>query len=431
MTTVPQDVLERKLASHKGYKSHLTYKLNAAEKTIGQAQNLGPSKIMLDQLQVAFDHCEIAFDKVEHSLRDIQSIDDPLNFQKYDDAIEKEYKRTSKILETLTTLRVAFADAIAPKRAPPAVPIAGAAAAAPARVKPNDSLKPKPLNRDNTPVELTAWIEKFTAFYVSSRLQDATPVEQHAHFKSCIDAYLTSRLHQHILPNTPVLPDPANTSKCLVEMLQEEFLVQHPLFSRRLDFFNFKQSTGQAFTDYYQKLRKKGDEADLAAMTVDDLYTMRCFTGVTDPELKKEFLKQPNKDSKTLQEVADNYEMARRYVKAMGTPAANTTTVKGKGKGNVGKTGGNKGNNEYNDKAKQLFTEGKCFRCGQKVENRAAHASDCKAKNHTCKHCGKQGHFPNVCLNPNSKPQQKSESATKDKKDKGGEPDTAANATKA
>ena len=124
---------------------------------------------------------------------------------------------------------------------------------------------------------------------MSSRLEEATFVEQHAHFRACLDAYLNSRLHPHVQPNTPVLEDPANVTKCCVELLRDEFLIQHLLFSRRLDFFNFKQSSGQAFSDWYQKLKKKGDEADLAAMSVDDLYTMRCFTGVTDPELKKEF----------------------------------------------------------------------------------------------------------------------------------------------
>ena len=83
-----------------------------------------------------------------------------------------------------------------------------------------------------------------------------------------------------------------------MDLLRDKFLVQHPLFSRRLDFFNFKQSNGQAFTDWYQKLRKKGDEVDLAAMTVNDLYAMRSFTGITDNDLKKEFLKQTDKSTK-------------------------------------------------------------------------------------------------------------------------------------
>ena len=124
---------------------------------------------------------------------------------------------------------------------------------------------------------------------------------------------------------------------------------------------------------------------------------MRCFTGVTDPELKKEFLKQPTKDSVTLAEVADTYEMARRYVKAMGTPKANSAQPKGKGKSNKPKSNTTKTSNDCG-KAKQLAEEGKCFRCGQKFESRASHKPDCKAKDHKCKHCGKVGHFPNICL---------------------------------
>ena len=49
-------------------------------------------------------------------------------------------------------------------------------------------------------------------------------------------------------------------------------------------------------------------------------------------------------------------------------------------------------------KAKAIFNEGKCFRCGKKVENRQEHKQDCKAVNAVCKKCGKTGHFQSTCL---------------------------------
>ena len=390
--------LEEKVNSHRGFKANLTRKLNSADRLLAQATSLPPSRTVFDQLTDAQDSITKAYESVEQSIRELQSIDDPKEFEAYEDKLNDEFVRSSKMKEALTEVIVDYETTLAPKQQQ--VPYVQAGGP---RTKPNETLKPKPLTRENNPVELRAWVERFTAFFISSRLSEATEVEQQAHFKACLDAYLNSRLHQHIKPNTPILPDPTSLDRSCIELLQDEFLVQHPLFSRRLDFFNFKQSSGQAFTDWYQKLRKKGDEADLAAMTVDDLYTMRCFTGVTDPELKREFLKQPKKDSATLTETADNYEMARRYVKAMGTPAANNTATRKKGNnpGNTGRMGGNGATNAVSNddsRAKQIFKEGKCFRCGHKVDNRKEHAIDCKAKDHTCRHCGKVGHYPSVCL---------------------------------
>jgi len=352
--------LEEKVNSHRGFKANLTRKLNSADRLLAQATSLPPSRTVFDQLTDAQDSITKAYESVEQSIRELQSIDDPKEFEAYEDKLNDEFVRSSKMKEALTEVIVDYETTLAPKQQQ--VPYVQAGGP---RTKPNETLKPKPLTRENNPVELRAWVERFTAFFISSRLSEATEVEQQAHFKACLDAYLNSRLHQHIKPNTPILPDPTSLDRSCIELLQDEFLVQHPLFSRRLDFFNFKQSSGQAFTDWYQKLRKK--------------------------------------DSATLTETADNYEMARRYVKAMGTPAANNTATRKKGNnpGNTGRMGGNGATNAVSNddsRAKQIFKEGKCFRCGHKVDNRKEHAIDCKAKDHTCRHCGKVGHYPSVCL---------------------------------
>ena len=256
-----KELIEAKLASHRGYQANLTRKLNTADRVLAQANTLGASNTLKDQLEDCQRLLQIAFDKVEDSFHALQAVDDPKQFQVYEDKIDNELIRIQKTREALTEMIANFELELAPR---PTTRAAGPATAGGHRPKPNEALKPKPLSRDSNPVELTAWIEQFTAYFVSSRLEEATFVELHAHFRACLDAYLNSRLHPLAQPNTPVLEDPANVTKCCVELLRDEFLIQHPLFSRRLDFFNFKQSSGQAFSDWYQKLKKKGDVADFA-----------------------------------------------------------------------------------------------------------------------------------------------------------------------
>ena len=121
---------------------------------------------------------------------------------------------------------------------------------------------------------------------------------------------------------------------------------------------------------------------------------MRYLTGITDTKLQIEFLKESAPNSKKLAEVAQTYEMAKRYVKAMG-PSTNNAKAKDKKGYKKGQgQGQGKSNASTPNLARQLASEGKCLRCGkQKDENH-----QCKALNWDCKHCGKTGHFPSVCI---------------------------------
>ena len=260
-----------------------------------------------------------------------------------------------------------------------------------------DSLKPKTLTRDSTPVELSEWKIKFAEFFVSSGFRDVSVVEQQAHFKASLDTHLTNRIMRLIEPTTPVFDETGAIEKSCYEFLDEIFLEYNPLFSRRLDWFRYDQSANQSFTDWWDKSEKKADEADLAGLSVDDLKTMRCFTGIKDEVLKTEFLKTPTKTSKELLVIAKNYEMGKKYVKSMGGGPARSLNTSQKPKSQGASMGAKQ-------KAKAIFNEGKCFRCGKKVESRQDHKQECKAVNAVCKKCGKTGHFQSTCLG--SAPQQ-------------------------
>ena len=95
--------------------------------------------------------------------------------------------------------------------------------------------------------------------------------------------------------------------------------------------------------------------------------------------------------TRTILRVEENYELGQSYIKSMAVPAT-TSNVATKEKKR-----GQKGNPAQ--RAKTFFEDGKCFRCGSQYgDNFEGHKEQCKAKEHTCKKCGKLGHFPSVCL---------------------------------
>ena len=224
-----EERIQKMAASHKGYKSRLTYSLNTTERTIDTARTSPPSQHMLDELRDNRKKLYVAFEKVENSIRDMQATDAEDKFDGYEAKLKAEYERTIKFVTAMDRLIIDLEQALKPKTPKPVA----AAAAAPggALPKPNNALKPKELTREHSPIEFTNWIEQFSAYFTGSRMINSSILEQQAYFKNCIGAYLISRINAKIQPNTPILPDPAGTDISCIELLKEEFLVQYPLFT--------------------------------------------------------------------------------------------------------------------------------------------------------------------------------------------------------
>jgi hypothetical protein len=139
-------------------------------------------------------------------------------------------------------------------------PVAGAAGGAPRALicKLDLALKPE---------ELTCWLDSFKAYYDASNMQVKDIAVQQAYFKAFIHPSLYGRIESLIIKGqTPIL---GRIGACSI--LKNEFLVEHPLFSRRLDFFCFKQGYGQSMSDAMAELQKLGDQATLGALDATDL----------------------------------------------------------------------------------------------------------------------------------------------------------------
>ena len=298
MTTAERVALLKN--QYKGYKTSLVRKLESAALDLRQAEDFKPSQVVIDQLKSNMGDINAAWSKVEACLNKLEELDTD-NFDRYEEMIEDFEKKTKTMISKL----VATISEIEHQLSAPGVSNAGATAATggegsssavdirPAKLW--EKLTPKVLQREATPVELTQWIARLEDYFHSTRLEKADLREQQAHFKSLIDPYLQSRLSPSIKDGTSVLDDNSATNidkdgkrieKSCLDLLRDQFLVEHPLFSRRLAYFRYNQSSGQAFTAWAEKLDQLGDEADLANIKDDVIKTMRYFTGVTDPLLK-------------------------------------------------------------------------------------------------------------------------------------------------
>jgi hypothetical protein len=158
--------------------------------------------------------------------------------------------------------------------------VGGAAGGAPRALicKPDLALKPEELTSDMTPVLFACWLDAFEAYYDASNMQVKNLGVRQAYFKACIHPSLYGRIEALIIKGKiPILG-----ARGACSILKNEFLVEHLLFSRRLDFFHFKQGYGQSMSYPMSELPKLGDQATLGALDATDLYIMRHLTMTED-----------------------------------------------------------------------------------------------------------------------------------------------------
>ena len=242
------------------------------------------------------------------------------------------------------------------------------------------SLQPNKLTRDNTPAELRSWVRKFTSFHSMSKLQNAALVDQQAFVLQCVDLDLETYLRQKIGDTTPIF----GPGGC-IEMLEEKFRTTYPLFSRRLDWFNFQQAKGLPFTEFYARLRQKGDEAELANLDIDAQYIFRIICGLSDEKLKEKFLKLQNPSLDDIVRAGEAYEVANKAIADL-----------------KGKNGQAQGQTEVKYVRLQDL-KGRCFNCGEKKHAEGMREKECKAKGVKCTKCNRMGHVTEVCLGPGFK----------------------------
>eukprot|EP00094_Tigriopus_californicus_P010206 TCALIF_09845-PA protein Name:"Protein of unknown function" AED:0.48 eAED:0.51 QI:0/-1/0/1/-1/1/1/0/315 len=158
--------------------------------------------------------------------------------------------------------------------------------------KVNNTLKPSELSLDKSSLgEFTMWKKAFKIYYSSNAMSEYDTVEQQGYFSNCVQLSLQHRLNAEIQDDMPIFGD----GSCM-KALEMVFVEHIPTLTRLVSFFTCHQKQGESFNDWYLRLRMEGEEADPTNSTVEKIDVLRICTGVYEKLLRKECLRQSNKD---------------------------------------------------------------------------------------------------------------------------------------
>ena len=131
-------------------------------------------------------------------------------------------------------------------------------------------LFPTQLTKSNTPGEFRLWIAAFCRFFDASNLQQQPISTQQGYLLQALDSSLQEILERQLCPGTTIF-GPAGC----IDMLEAEFKSLYPILHRRVDFFQVRRDQGDATGDFWLRLTKLGDMADLEAISKEDLTVFR------------------------------------------------------------------------------------------------------------------------------------------------------------
>ena len=267
------------------------------------------------------------------------------------------------------------------------------------KVKVVDSLKPKILSRDATPVEFAVWRKSFEAFYTASNFRVAKAIEQHAYLYACLDTYLQTKLQSQVQNNTPLFEQRGEDS-CM-DYLQEEFDLRFPVFARRVDVLRLNQKPGQKFSDFAAELKRRADEAKLTpSLSYDEFITIKYLCGCIDDKLREKFLREQTKTRATFDRIVYQHELGKSYIKAIDNSATVAKVYRnGNGNGDKSHSRDRQGYRYGNKKGQNNSTRTipTCNNCGDPKPKDGWNHHKCKAKNLSCRKCHKKGHMAQYC----------------------------------
>ena len=241
-------------------------------------------------------------------------------------------------------------------------------------------LFPKELTKAKTPSEFRLWIAAFNRFYDASSLKQQPIATQQGYLLQALDTELQEVMEKQITPSMQIY----GPTGCL-QILENEFKTLYPIFNRRVDFFQVKRDQGENTEDFYRRLSKLGDMADLEAITKEELTTFRFIDACNDKRLRDKIFDLKRKDTTAIKETIAQYERTKKAEAALGARNATIATVK-------------PAQNTTGNKRSFIPAEltGRCISCGATSHQ----PQDCNVRKQgrTCNNCGKTGHLARVCF---------------------------------
>jgi len=264
-----------------------------------------------------------------------------------------------------------------------------------------DSLKPCLLVCDASPVDVSQWKKEFATYYRRSGVNAWTDLgDQHNVLLGCLDRDLSAKVVHHIdySPARPVLPRQPPTGDSLIEILDKVFLVEVPIFSRRLEFWSMAQTDNETLDHFTTTLYDRAREADIASMTLNDIIVFRLLTGVTDEGMLAEWRRLEDPSLEDLKRVQRIYIAGRRQEKACKAPAraARSEAKEAEKNKRITRQRSQSRGPRIGQRPIPEEWKGKCLRCAS-----TAHlVAQCpRSREETkCTACGKTGHVASICL---------------------------------
>ena len=117
------------------------------------------------------------------------------------------------------------------------------------KVHANDSLKLFTLSIENAPEEFRDWRKQFDTYYSTSQLDSLIYKDQVGYLRVCIDKDLFCHVERHLEQATFIMDGGG-----AMTILEEEFRLQYPLFSRHHKYFSVQLPQGMSESKWLQEL---------------------------------------------------------------------------------------------------------------------------------------------------------------------------------
>ena len=378
-------------------KSHIT-RIGKSIDNLGEflASATSPSAGAREDISRLRVKLEVSWARLEDLLISLQTHDDTEAHQSgYGQSLEEYSGRYNDYVRKCLEMAPPAPMPATPSRGAPSIPVGGSSSHT--QVKVNTALKPFILKKESTPVEFRLWKEKMLTYYTSSRMDIATLPEQQQYCRACISTQVDALIADKITDATRVCPDvdgiaDSSGGDDIMSILEGEYALKYPLFTRRLDFFRYEQRKSQTFSEFSAGLKALANEADLFDMRMDDILKMRYITGTCDVSLRERLLKESDKDLREWDDIGRSFEAATSSLQCLSRDSATAAAVQNRNRGKKKQTG-KKGSQDIPPKTANDL-KGLCRRCGDSKHN----TKDCPREDLTCFTCGKPNHTSRVCM---------------------------------
>ena len=282
--------------------------------------------------------------------------------------------------------------------------------------------------------EFNAWEKSFLGYFDANKdfLAASTAATRRIFITTMLDSKLQAALDadEAMVADTIAIKgtDPADPS--ILKWLRAHILRYQPLYIRRSQYMELKQSKNESFADFWTRKVLKGREADLQNINAEAIQITALITGLVDPKLREKCLRLKDPTLNDLIEIGHQFDLAKSVKKEhFGEVSANKTSDYQNTKkqnwnssnSDGSRTGGNHGGiGSGSGSGQGGFRQGGNSRPGGNAQRNTCKscggsnpkcASGCVNKEVQCHACGRKGHLKWATFCPKFKETQKAKKA--------------------